>query len=64
MVKLITTAMAAKILGFTPDYIRRLCLKGKIKAIKHGHDWILQEKDLHRITRKRKAKELSNGIDE
>jgi excisionase family DNA binding protein len=64
MTKYITTQMAAKILGLTPDYIRKLCCKGKIKATKHGPDWILQEKDLHKVIRQRKAKEVSHGIDE
>ncbi len=54
--KVITTTIAAKILGFTPSYIRRLCISGKIKAEKHGHDWLFTEKDLKDIKRQRKEK--------
>jgi excisionase family DNA binding protein len=55
--KMITTTMAADILGFTKDYTRSLCLRGIIKAVKLGHDWLLYESDLKGIVRQRKKKE-------
>jgi excisionase family DNA binding protein len=57
--KLITTRIAAEILGFTQDYVRQLCFEGKIKALKAGHDWIIDEKNIKNIRRKRK--ESGNG---
>lgn len=54
---ILTTAMAAKILGFTPAYLRRLCAEGKIKAFKHGHDWSMTKASIAKIKRQRKAKE-------
>jgi len=56
--KLLTSAMAAKILGLSPDYIRRLVLQGAIKAEKLGHDWLMTEKAISHIKRKRQKKEL------
>jgi excisionase family DNA binding protein len=49
--------MAAALLGFTPNYIRRLCGEGKIKAEKVGHDWLFEEKAIKNIRRQRKKKE-------
>ncbi len=54
--RLITSAMAAEILGFCPDYIRRLVLQGKIKAEKIGPNWFMTEKAISQIKRQRKAK--------
>ena len=54
---LITTARAAEVLGFTPNYVRKLIAEGKIKAVKLGHDWLVNEKSLSKVTRLRKAKE-------
>lgn len=58
-----TTILAAK-LGFTPQYIRRLILEGKIKAIKIGHDWLIDEKAIRNLRRQRpqKVKENKNEI--
>lgn len=64
--KLLTTKMAAEILGFTPDYIRRLIMTGKIAAEKLGHDWLLTETAIRHIKRQRFTlpKELDSGSDE
>lgn len=51
--KILTCAMVAKLLGYSPDHIRRLCGIGIIKAERLGHDWIIQEKDLKNIKHKR-----------
>jgi len=51
--KQLTSAMAAKILGFTPNYIRRLCLAGKIIAFKLGHDWLMAESAIKHISPKK-----------
>ena len=52
--KVITTLIAAQLLGFSQSYIRRLCIQGNIDAQKLGHDWIINEKCLKNIKRKRK----------
>ena len=49
----LTTIEAGKLLGFTPDYMRRLIARGKIKAEKLGHNWILKPKDIKHIKRQR-----------
>lgn len=61
--KLLTSASAAKILGFTSNYIRRLCSSGAIKSEKMGNSWIFTEAAIKNITRKRKVKlkEDTNG---
>lgn len=54
--RFLTSAMVAEKLGYTPDHVRRLILRGKIKAEKAGHDWIVLPKDIARFKRLRKAK--------
>jgi excisionase family DNA binding protein len=49
----ITSAEAAKILGFTADYVRKLILKGVLKGDKLGRNWIINLKDLKGICRQR-----------
>lgn len=57
---LMTSKMVAEKLGYTPDYIRRLIMEGKLKATKLGHDWIITPKDIaHLKPKKIKEKELS-----
>ena len=49
----VTASEAAKLLGFTPDYIRRLIWTKKIRAEKLGANWIINKKELKKITRQR-----------
>lgn len=53
----ITSAEAAKLLGFTPDYIRKMISQGKIKATKMGNSWVFMPKDIKHIKRVRHNKE-------
>ncbi len=55
--RLISTAIAAEILGFSPDYVRRMCADGTIKAEKVGHDWVMYERSIINIKRQRKVKD-------
>lgn len=32
----------------TPQYIRRLCRQGKIKASKPGRDWVIEDEEARR----------------
>jgi len=60
----VTTYEAADKLGFHPDYVRRLILRGTIKAEKLGHNWLINEKDLAKVTRQRfprKKERQQNG---
>lgn len=59
--EILTSAQAAEKLGVTPDYIRRLIMDGKIKAVKFGNSWTMTAKDISHIKRKRLNKELANG---
>lgn len=55
--KYLTSAEAAKLLGFTPDHIRRLILTNKIKAEKVGHNWLICPNHLKKIKRQRFPRE-------
>jgi excisionase family DNA binding protein len=61
--KLLTTKMAADILGFTSDYIRHLIVNGKIKAEKLGHDYLMTETAIRHVKRQRfsEPKEVTHG---
>jgi excisionase family DNA binding protein len=52
--KLYSTKEAARILGLSPDHVKRLARDGTIKAQKLGHDWVVLSLD---YKRKRKPKE-------
>ena len=54
--KLLSSKMAGEILGFTPSYIRQLCIKGVIKADKVAKDWLIPASAIKKIKRQRKAK--------
>ena len=58
--KLITTKIAATMLGFSQDYIRQLCALGKIKAQKLSHDWIFELDAIKKIKRQRNKKEFED----
>lgn len=60
--KYLTTKMIAEKMGFTPDYIRRLCGNGKIKAIRLGHDWMISDQDFEDwLMSREQNKELENA---
>ncbi len=61
--KYLTSAQAAKLLGFTSDYVRRLITSGKIKAEKVGRNWLLSPVAIKGIKRQRNPRIVSNGID-
>ncbi len=52
-----TTTEAAEIIGFHPDYVRRLILDGKIKAERLGRNWIIKLSDITKIKRQRFPRE-------
>lgn len=62
----LTSAEVAKALGFSHDYVRKLILKGTIKAEKLGRNWIINKKNIERIHRQRfpSTQESVNGIHE
>jgi excisionase family DNA binding protein len=49
----ITGADAAKKLGFSADYVRKLIRTGKMNGIKIGRNWIIDIDELKKITRQR-----------
>lgn len=61
--EMITCNAAAKILDLTPDYIRRLCGLGRIKAEKLGSNWIMKKAAIKNIRRQRKRKGSVNAHD-
>ena len=52
----LTTKQAADRLGVSADYIRVLIARGTLKAVKHGRDWDIDERDLAAIKRRRRDK--------
>jgi len=59
--KVYTCKMIAEIMGFTPDYIRRLCGQGKIKAMRYGQDWIVLPVDFDAWRLEREEKKNESG---
>ena len=49
----ITGAEAAKKLGFSADYVRKLIRTGKMDGQKIGRNWIINIEELKKITRQR-----------
>jgi excisionase family DNA binding protein len=59
----LTSLEASKLVGVTPDHIRKMILRGKIKALKLGHNWLIQRKELAKINRQRfpRKKEITDN---
>jgi len=53
----VTSAEAAKIMGFSADHVRKLIIRGKLKGEKFGRNWIINKKDLLKVKRQRFPKE-------
>lgn len=55
--KLISTKIAAEMLGFSQDYIRQLCAEGKITdAQKISTDWVFPMSSIKHVKRQRQIK--------
>ena len=48
---LVTTKVAAQILGVTPVRVRQLIKEGRLAAEKHGRDHLLQGREVERFRR-------------
>ncbi len=51
-----TTTEAARALGLTQGRIRQLCIAGRLKGVKHGRDWDIEEESIRRYKPRAKAK--------
>ena len=58
MAEWITTVEAARLTGYTADYIRRLIRSGKLKGRKWGRDWQVSKAGL--LAHKRSAEKQGN----
>jgi excisionase family DNA binding protein len=47
----ITTREAAELTGYVVVYIRNLAQKERIRAVKHGRDWLIDRDDVLRYKR-------------
>lgn len=56
----LTSAEAAKKLGFSADHVRKLFQTGKIKGKKIGRNWIVSLKELAKVKRRRFARKMEN----
>lgn len=54
--RMITSAMAAEILGYSASYIRRLLKASKLKGERLGHDWLISMMEVNRFKLKREKK--------
>ena len=59
----LTSAEVAQALGVSHDYVRKLIVKGKIKAEKLGRNWIVNKKNLENIHRQRFPRTKESGQD-
>ena len=59
----LTSAEVADLLGFSPDHIRKLILKGTLKGEKLGRNWIVNKKELQKVQRKRHPRTKESSID-
>ena len=62
--KIISTTEAAKRLGVTANRVRAMIRSKRLKAIKVGHEWLIDPKDLdavrdRKVGRPRKARKTS-----
>lgn len=53
---LLTTKQAADILGLSPSYVKSLIRMGELAAEKPGHDFLIKEKDVMALKKKRHQK--------
>jgi len=60
-IKFLTSAQAARMLEMTDSGIRRLIERGKLKAKKHGRDWIIKTDDLQGITKSTAGRPRKTG---
>lgn len=44
--ELLTLSQAAKVYGYSSDYLRRLAESGRLKAKKLGHQWLTTSDDI------------------
>lgn len=57
----LTVRLAAKMLGVTPSWVRKMINRGKIKADKMDKYWLIPDSNLEGIHRKRQKKEIKHG---
>jgi len=60
---LITTEEAAKILGVTPAYIRRLCARRTLGGKRYGRDWLMTRKSVMEFAATERKPGRPPGID-
>lgn len=54
--RLISLPEAAEIYGFSADYLRNLCQKGRLKAEKVGTSWVTTPLDIENYIRSRQQR--------
>ena len=51
-----TLEQAARVSGYTQDYLGQLARTGKLKAIRSGHNWVTDSQSLDKFLEKRNKK--------
>ena len=57
----LTSLEVAKMVGLSPDWIRRMIINGKIKATKLGHNWLINKSDIKNLRRLRSPRNKDKG---
>lgn len=61
MTDLITSADAARQLGYTVQHIRRLVRQGTLAGVKMGRDWLVQQSSVQELVARRENLPLPLG---
>ncbi len=59
----LTSAEAAKKLGFSADHVRKLLLQGKLRGKKIGRNWIISTREVAKVKRRRFPRKQMENLD-
>jgi len=54
----VTTKVAAELLGFTVQHVRRLVREGHLRGARLGRDWLIEKASINKLVTKRENLEL------
>ena len=59
----LTTAQTAELLGIAQNSVRMAILRGNLKAVKHGRDWLIYKTDAVAYASRAKSKNKPDPLD-
>lgn len=60
---ILTLGQAAERLGIQPGTLRNQAIRGKLRAIKPGHDWLVDEAEIERYRAENKGRRQPAPLD-